>query len=844
MRRPGVRSDQIPSVPGSQRRCGHTSRRPVAHRATVALLVVSLLHLSPVSFYPVRAQSSGEAFDAAMARLDLVDDALGRVRAGLDRTRFDLAALSLEVAFDDANELVARLRSTIAYEPYAGVLRGADGTLRSGAGNAHDQAVLLATLLHDAGYDARVALGRLSVADAERLVAGAFERPAIDGIGSTSTWSALEALASLSPDGGAMLAELAAASQSDRSAANTVEAERVRAAEATIVAAIGAERFGRADSIATVVSEAQDYAWVEYLEPATNAWTALHPAWRVGEPPVRLMSDEILAGSVTERLQHRVRFQAFVERRVGDQLEVHPLMASWERPVAAAADRAFTFAAVPIDFGAYSAALADPSGTDPIAVDLEAALALSTFFMPLFDGLPVEGAMAFDLDGNVALLDASADPAEDVFRDVTNAGNRAAGALGALGGAEEAADDPATALTALYYETTLIAPGGDEHTERRYVFDRIGTANREAGVDDLDVPFEPHDVLTAVTWSVHHGRVNQDWYLDLVVGRLLAARPVVELMIEDIGGGRAAPNDRVAALLVDLEEDGVAAATLEHLELALQFDRAPVSDGDVVAFRPSPTVIAIERGFAAVAGLDGSVLRLSTDIQANERRVLRRSVDGAVEVGALEALRFGIWETAAERSFAVGAASLGSLMVVESVFEAFDGASGSPRVIDTVEGVAQLEDDYSAASRAAMRRDIERGFMVVVPGGRTVPVDAWWRVDPATGETLGMANDGRGQSMVEYLVMKGFSFSQAKTVVFVYYAVALYVQCLAILGTARALAMEESPVPFGACAVPLIGLGMATTAPTVAAAAAAFKTAEVVYTLAMFVNVMLEVPDF
>ncbi|MCC6311428.1 MAG: hypothetical protein IT345_10995, partial [Trueperaceae bacterium] len=31
--------------------------------------------------------------------------------------------------------------------------------------------------------------------------------------------------------------------------------------------------------------------------------------------------------------------------------------------------------------------------------------------------------------------------------------------------------------------------------------------------------------------------------------------------------------------------------------------------------------------------------------------------------------------------------------------------------------------------------------------------DAWWRVDPTTGETLGITADGRGQSLTEYTIM-------------------------------------------------------------------------------------------
>lgn len=819
----------------------HRQRRPSwLHRLTVTWLVTSLAYLSPASMPRVHAQSSGDDVATTMARLDQLDAVLSAVRSGLDRTRYDASALALELAFEDPHAIAEHLRKTLAFEPYSGILRGATGTLRSGGGNAHDQALLLTTLLRDVGFDARIVLGRLTVEEAERLVAGAFERPQVAGIEATPAWEELAALAAIAPGGDAAFAELTASTDPSWVGSwNLVDLERMRAIETTLVAAVGIERLGGADALAEVIEQVRDYAWVEYQEIATGAWTALHPAWRTGEPPGNLVVEEILLESVPEHLQHRVRFQAFIERKVGDALEVHPLMAPWERPVANAADRAYSFAAIPIRSADYAAAVSNPVDVEPIVVNLEGALAASDFFVPLFNGAPAEGAMAFDLEGNVAPLDAAANPAAGVFRNVANATNRAATALGGLGGGDDTRDDPAMALTALYYETTLVEPGGVERTERRYLFDRIGVANRESDVFDLDERFQPHDVPTTVTWSVHGGRVHEGWYLELVLDRLLAARPVVERVIADVIGDELTAANEVGALLSKLEDDGGSVATLEHLELALRFDKAPEVERDVVAFRPSATLIAVERGFSEIEGVDGSVVRLSTDIQANSRRVLRRDAEGAVEIAALEAMRYGIWETAMERAFTMSAASVGALMKVESAFDAFDGSEGTPILVETAEGVARLADSFSAGSTAAMLRDIDRGFVLVVPSGREGSVESWWRVDRLTGESLGIANDGRGQSLVEYLVAKGFSLLVAKAAAFIVYGVTLYAFC--VLGAGAVRHQLGMPLPLRQCAVPLVGLGVALgLAPTAAAATTASAAAAAGYIIVMYVNMNLD----
>ena len=77
-----------------------------------------------------------------------------------------------QLAFDleyDAERLFAFVRDEVRYDPYAGVLRGAKGTLWGLAGNAADQAVLLAALLAEAMVVTRFVVGELDDAAAARL---------------------------------------------------------------------------------------------------------------------------------------------------------------------------------------------------------------------------------------------------------------------------------------------------------------------------------------------------------------------------------------------------------------------------------------------------------------------------------------------------------------------------------------------------------------------------------------------------------------------------------------------------------------------------------------------------
>lgn len=98
------------------------------------------------------------------------------VRQEIRQERYNVEAFArtLGPGVEPAFEFV---RDHINYEAYPGVLRGAEGTFITRAGNGPDRSLLLARLLELKGVPVRYAIGRLARTDAERLYAHIFDAP-------------------------------------------------------------------------------------------------------------------------------------------------------------------------------------------------------------------------------------------------------------------------------------------------------------------------------------------------------------------------------------------------------------------------------------------------------------------------------------------------------------------------------------------------------------------------------------------------------------------------------------------------------------------------------------------
>ena len=706
-------------------RAASRRRRPGLRR--IFGLVLYLVLLAP---YAGATQDDATTPDDLQV-LDAYVDVLSEIRAEFTRATFDREELAFDLAFEDPPTITRWVRENVRFEAYRGVLRGADGTLVAGAGNSWDQALLLATLLNDAGFEARIARARLPDEHVDTLIEVLVSTPATAG-GTLSEDSLrgyvtdLAELGGLSDEDTAALVEIAiqtdSAYEEQRSRTETVADDLV----ARITRA-GGWRSADPGLLNAIRGRTSDYAWVQYRVSPENDWAHAHPAFPdEASAPTELAADETFESSLPEEVQHRVSLQFFVERTVGGTIEELAITDVWTRPAANLFNVPITFAAVP-----------DGVIVDSVeARSIDEATSQTGFFYPTLNGSPAPGAQAFDLQGFVVSPDAAASPMAGVFQSIGNLGARAASALGALGSSEA---PEAMGLNGIVMRVTLLRPDGTKE-------ERI----RRLEVVDDSLAETVYSLSRIVTFTVVAGGFQEDFALDASLARLIEFAQFARRAVQSHAGGED-PFSAQNVEGVDTDWMGYLSMIPAMDELALRMEE------EFRTYRHSPNVFA--HYAPSPLEVTGSE---AIDVIATARTIIPR--EGPIEMPHDAAVSIGVWETLQE---AVGLS--GPAFPRANTFGALEAAREEGIeivVLGAPDGL--LPEALSLPDEALehIRRDLDAGYLVVVPQRATgdgMPT-GWWRVDPITGETLGMMQDGRGISATEKVILAGVAGKMVATI--------------------------------------------------------------------------------
>lgn len=591
----------------------------------------------------------------------------------------------------------------IAYEPYAGMLRGPATTLAGRAGNAADKAALLAALLGASMIETRFASGTLDAAAAATLTALTVDRTAAK----TRAEAALRGTATPPP---APAPDPAAQAIIDRlpeidAAVTAWAASAIDASVVTITAALADAGLTLPMDPAPLPAVERDrHLWVQ-ARSGTD-WVDLDPTLPGSQTgsTIAVPAGEPLT-AVPDDLRHRLDIEIILERIKGGALVQEPLIEH-----SAFADE---LTDVPISIGH-----AKPESIKALGVSIGTALTGGVQYLTILQ----VGTTA--IVGTTPLL---------------LAGDPSSGAdpFGLAGDREDEA-------VAEWLELRITSPDGTSTVTRRTLFDRVGDAARMAG------PIDP--AVIPVAELVDLDPEHPDEYLPLATARFLSvATGATRWPTADIPDGQ-----ELLALGIPVRMYHV---TRDVTNATLSLDRG-------VAVHLAAPNVTMQTYEIAVA-VDGSRTLLESLDLLHRGFGTRRVADGPADVpaGVLAGVTSHIAERL--RGGAGMPADLAPRAADVSVGALFEQAAAQGIGLRVLHGSLPAAADYRPEATGRLAEALAEGWVAIVPErpvaiGGTERL-GWWLVDPTTGATRDEMDNGRGSVMVENTVLLTIGTWQAGT---------------------------------------------------------------------------------
>ncbi len=658
---------------------------------------------------------------------------LAQKRKTLDTSDFDAKTLATRIG-PDVTALFHFVRDKIAYQAYAGVLRMPPGTLMSSAGNAFDQSLLLAALLRAAGYTARFATGHLNRQQLDELISSGGRRPA-------ATVPNLERrLESLDRSGlpGEQLTtirrNLRAGLRSFVATLDTGLNQDVALLSEQLQHG-GIDLADRAEPNA-LASLDVNHCWVQVA--IDGQWRDLDPSFARSEIGQRWTEAQRVVDDLdTGALSYRMQLVIDVEK-TGPQGDHGTTVLDQTVPLTSTVDR-ITVLLTPQLEKPGAAALAD----DPGMLDR---------FDTVWPSITVNGqavpGQPFDLSGDAVSTDADIKRAESVRKPVSSGFGALEKALGGLDSKAPPKTAPASHLSRVTLTVRLLKPDGTGKSLTRVL------ARRHEQQDGSEMQIESDlrsQFVSSLEIMASGGRITNAYIEARYLDHELANRSAHFLALGYVYD-QPPSNQRE---ILDHALSVYPFALLEYLytRYSLLESVTLAKDAPLSAYAAEPQVVAMQQRAAVRQG--EPVVVKQYDVMFNHLAISEPPSSAADPLRRAQLrLRQGVLDTLLEYEMLGG----GDVVNAHSVTAAA-AQEGIPLVWLDPEGVDSLSlaDD----TREAIQRDLDKGYRVLAParpptlsGRKTF---AWWRVDPSSGETLGMGGDGQGQATTEYA---GINFAQ------------------------------------------------------------------------------------
>lgn len=647
----------------------------------------------------------------------------------------------------DRNALVAWVRSNVAWVPYQGALRGPVGVLMDRQGNSLDQSLLLAELLRLAGHETRLAHGTLSPETAARTLERLSQPIASSPPQQAPSSAPYQSVASVAQDYGLDQAKVERTEATTRQEADDLFIKLNERVMAQGIALASKLKFPDATADHKRTQEAaiaalRDHWWVQVSE--NGAWSDIDViAPKEGDGRALTSPTSVMpTNALPAQSRHRVKLRVIIEQWKAGQTSQRALLEQELTPSDLIGKRV-ALRHIPLEWPANWSTI----GVDDMQTRLFAALRTQREWLPVL-AVGDQDFQQFSVK-DTGEINQTPSQSKNPFLQV---GVPAAGIFGRAGdilgriGNEQPTDDPnapkdaaraAGELTAEWLEYEMIMPGQPTRKIRRELFDLIGPARRAQGpiaelkLSDQQVVARSMSQLRESEILILPCRPSEQFLMHVTAQAVLANRELIEEVGGDVFGG--APANALEVFQKMRPTPGPA-----YMFAALRFENAFAGDQ---TFIDRPMIVAQHNHLAY--GQPGElVVKVGLDIVANGV-----GIDPRVRSPFGERLLQGVADTNAE---ALALRNVWPAPEVTANFFAQQGITWTALAPGEEARVAAMGMNADLAQRVLA--DLTSGNMVVVADGAAAsrPDAGYWRIDAATGETLGIGSHGWGQDLVEY----------------------------------------------------------------------------------------------
>ena len=710
-------------------------------------------------------------------------DEVERAAESLPKDRYETAAI-VDTVGQDRIALFAWVRDNTSFVPYNGALRGSIGVLMDRIGNSLDRALLLSSLLERAGFETRLAMGTLDDASRAKVMATHGSRPRPTPPDISANAEALTRLAqTVGIDESKYRAQVAKMEESRRAVVAEAQA-RISAQTAAIQSAVA-----RTAAPARVPPPIDEHWWVQVEQD--GSWVDLDstlPAAKPGDTIVPAQTT-LAAADLNDERRHLLKIRVMAEVWRNGQRSEEALLEHVFPPSQFHGQR-ILFSNVPIDWPADEEFLKAAKPTDLV----RKSLIDQVEWLPVLrigSGFVVKMSIDDhgDLHDNTSPDANTTRLARNIARVTQQALSGATDLFSQLpgGAADKPEPKPArtenVAFTSQWIEFELTAPTREPIRGRRVIFDMLTGAERAGGgivrLGDRERVARALALFGETELLPLFAEIPSSYTASLAAARLRAARqPLIAL--SRLSGTTAPPKlkeqlqslEPVPSKLYAIADARFSwnpsrgATYLDRLNLIAHRNEIRLGDSGPLRSRETIDFMANDVAVWPAPGVDPHRMRLAQGV-----------ADTVIE-GSLLICPPG--PTPCERG--------------DNASEIFAATDGKTWTAVAPSSASASLPGVPAAALAMVQADLKEGYAVVLPStpltmsGRQVA--AWWRVNPQTGETLGMTMDGGSVTMEHVLLAAG--------------VVAAVIKCLPAEGASDAIEIRSliciSGVAFGAAA--------------------------------------------